>query len=131
MRSKSFSNAVRGNMNASRQRGMSFIGVCLLAVILVFLGYVGFKTVPVVTEYLAIQRVLKQASAGNTVLEVRTIYDRVANIEYLEQYENPVTSKDLQVYKENDRVVVAVDYVREIPLFGPAFLVYKLKASSK
>lgn len=113
------------------QRGMSFIGVCMLAAILVFLGYVGFKTIPVVTEYLAIQRVLKQASAGNTVLEVRQIYDRVSSIEYLEQYENPVKSSDLQVYKENDRVVVSVDYVREIPLFGPAFLIYKLSAKSK
>lgn len=131
MRSKSFSNAVRGNMNASRQRGMSFIGVCLLAVILVFLGYVGFKTVPVVTEYLAIQRILKQASNGSTVLEVRQTFDKVSTIEYLDQYENPVSSKDIQIYKQNDQVIVELEYNREIPLFGPAFLVYKLKASSK
>ncbi|WP_147473783.1 DUF4845 domain-containing protein [Allofranklinella schreckenbergeri] len=116
---------------ASRQRGMTFISLCLLAAVLVFAGYVVFKSVPVMTEYLAIKRVLKQASAGSTVLEIRQIYDRVASIEYLEQYANPVSSKDLQVSKQNDRVVVDVDYVREIPLVGPAYLTYKLHASSK
>ncbi|MDO4706226.1 MAG: DUF4845 domain-containing protein [Comamonadaceae bacterium] len=116
---------------ASRQRGMTFIGLCLLAAVLVFAGYVVFKSVPVMTEYLAIKRALKQASAGNTVLEIRQIYDRVASIEYLEQYENPISSKDLQVSKQNDQVVVDVDYVREIPLVGPAYLTYKLHASSK
>ncbi|RMW95986.1 DUF4845 domain-containing protein [Allofranklinella schreckenbergeri] len=116
---------------ASRQRGMTFISLCLLAAVLVFAGYVVFKSVPVMTEYLAIKRVLKQASAGNTVLEIRQIYDRVASVEYLDQYSDPVSSKDLQVSKQNDQVVVNVDYVREIPLVGPAYLTYKLHASSK
>ncbi|WP_238945683.1 DUF4845 domain-containing protein [Vandammella animalimorsus] len=115
---------------AQRQRGMSFIGLCMLAAIIVFLGYVGFKSVPVVTEYAAVQRALKKASEGGTVLEVRQLFDRQANIDYLEQYANPISSKDLIVSKKNDAVVVEVEYDREIPLVGPAFLVYKLHASS-
>ena len=54
---------------AQRQRGMSFIGLCMLAAIIVFLSYIGFKSVPVLTEYAAVQRALKKASEGSTVLE--------------------------------------------------------------
>lgn len=116
---------------AHGQRGMSFISVCLLAVVLVFAGYVVFKSVPVVTEHLAIKRALNKAAEGNTVLEVRQIFDRQANIDYLDQYENPIRAQDLSVTKRNDRVVVEVEYVREVPLVGPAYLTYKLHASSQ
>lgn len=115
---------------AQRQRGMSFIGLCMLAAIIVFLGYVGFKSVPVVTEYMAIKRVLKKAATGASVVEVRQLFDRQASIDYLDQYGDPVSSKDLIISKKNDSVVVEVEYDREIPLVGPAFLVYKLHASS-
>lgn len=115
---------------APGQRGMSFISLCLLAVVLVFAGFVVFKTVPVVTEYLAVQRALKKATEGNTVPEVRQIFDRQASIDYLDQYAEPVRSQDLLVTKQNDRVVVELEYTREVPLFGPAYLTYKLHAKS-
>ncbi|THU04074.1 DUF4845 domain-containing protein [Lampropedia puyangensis] len=117
--------------SANSQRGISFIGVCFLAIVVVFAGYVVFKSVPVATEYFAIKRALKQASSGTTVEEVRQAFDRQANIDYLEQYDNPVKAQDLTIRKVNDVVVVDVDYVREVALFGPAFLTYKLSASSQ
>ncbi|TNF57337.1 MAG: DUF4845 domain-containing protein, partial [Burkholderiales bacterium] len=39
--------------------------------------------------------------------------------------------KDLEITKQGDRVVVAFDYSREIPLFGPAYLVMKYQGRSK
>lgn len=115
----------------ARQQGMTFISVCLLAAVVVAVGYVGFKTVPVVSEYMSLKSALKQAANENTVQEIRAAFDRVASIEYLDQYEDPIRGVDLQVSKVNDRVIVAVDYSREISLFGPAYLVYRLQASSE
>lgn len=114
-----------------RQRGMSFIGVCLLLVVLIFAGYVVVKSVPIVSEYLSVKRVLKQAATGTTVEEVRSIFTRQSNIDYLDEYDNPLQAQDLIVRKVNDVVVVELQYEREIPLFGPAFLVYKFDASSQ
>lgn len=115
----------------ARQRGMTFISVCLVAVVVVSLGYVVFKSVPVASEYFSLKRALKQAAQESTVAQVKTAFDRVASIEYLDQYEDPIRGRDLQVTKVNDRVVVRVEYDREVPLFGPAFLVYKLTATSE
>lgn len=116
---------------AHSQRGISFIGVCFLVAVLVFAGYVVAKSVPISTEYFAVQRALKQAAAGSTVDEVRQNFARQASIDYLDQYADPIQPQDLMVSKVNDQVLVEVEYVREIPLFGPAFLTYKLSASSK
>lgn len=115
----------------SRQRGMSFISLCLLAMILVFVGYVGFKSVPIMSEYMSLKKALKQAAQESTVIQIRNTFDRVSSVEYLDQYENPVRGKDLQISKQNDQIIVRVDYIREIPLFGPAYLTYKLQASSQ
>ncbi|RMX08302.1 DUF4845 domain-containing protein [Corticibacter populi] len=117
--------------SVARQRGMSFISLVLLAVVIVFLGYVGVKTVPVVSEYMSLKRALKQAAQEGTVPQVRAAFDRVASIEYLDQYANPVRGADLEITKQNDVVVINVEYEREVPLFGPAYLVYRLNASSQ
>ena len=91
---------------AHRQRGMSFIGVCLLLVVLIFAGYVVAKSVPIVNEYLSVKRVLKQAATGTTVEEVRGIFARQASIDYLDQYDQPLQASELNVRKVNDVVVV-------------------------
>lgn len=117
--------------SAHSQRGISFIGVCFLLVVLVFAGYVTAKSVPVTMEYMAVKRALKQAAVGSTVEEVRQNFARQASIDYLDQYADPIQAQDLIVSKLNDVVVVEVEYVREIPLFGPAYLTYKFNASSK
>lgn len=116
---------------AQHQRGMSFIGVCLLVVVLIFVGYVVAKSVPIANEYLSVQRVLKQAATGSTVEEVRSTFARQASIDYLDQYDNPLQAQDLTIRKVNDVVIVELQYEREIALFGPAFLVYKFNASSQ
>lgn len=113
-----------------RQRGMSFLSLCLLIIVLVFVGYVAAKTVPVVSEYMSLKSALKQAASETTVTGVRTAFDRVASVNYLDQYDNPVRGTDLEITKINDQVVVSVPYEREIRLFGPAYLVYRLNATS-
>ena len=68
-----------------------------------------------------------RAAEGNTVAEVRAIFDRAAAIDNIKS----VSGRDLIIGKENDRVIVEFEYEREIPLFGPAFLLMRYSGSSR
>ena len=111
----------------SAQRGISFLGLLILGVVLALLGIVGAKVVPTATEYMAIQKAVKKAAAeGDTVPAVRASFDRAASVDYI----STLTGKDLGVTKQGDKVVVNFAYDKEIPLFGPAYLLIKYRGSS-
>ena len=111
----------------SAQRGISFLGLLILGVVLALLGIVGAKVVPTATEYMAIQKAVKKAAAeGDTVPAVRASFDRTASVDYI----STLTGKDLEVTKQGDKVVVNFAYDKEIPLFGPAYLLIKYRGSS-
>ena len=109
------------------QRGISFIGLLFLGVVLAFVAIVGAKVVPTATEYMSIVKAAKKAAAdGDTVPAVRASFDRTASVDYI----TSITGKDLDVTKVNDKVVVRFAYDKEIPLFGPAYLLIKYRGSS-
>ena len=112
----------------SRQRGLSFIGLVFLLVIGVAIAFVATKSLPILIEWQEVQKAVKKAAAeGNTVPEIRAAFDRSAAIDDIVS----IAGKDLAITKENEKVVVSYEYSREIPLAGPAYLVYRLKGSSK
>ncbi|QCB48517.1 DUF4845 domain-containing protein [Hydrogenophaga sp. PAMC20947] len=114
-------------MQHQQQRGMTFLGLLIVGIMLAYAGVILAQVVPTYTEYLSIQKAAQKASEGTTVAEVRSIFDKAANIDYIES----ISAKDLDIGKEGDRVVVSFAYLREIHLVGPAFLVMKYEGSSK
>jgi hypothetical protein len=84
------------------------------------------QVIPTAIEYQAILKAAQKATDGNTVVEVRSIFDRAAAIDNI----SSITAKDIDVTKENDKVVVSFAYQREIHLFGPAFLTLKYAGRS-
>ncbi|MEO5797729.1 MAG: DUF4845 domain-containing protein [Rhodoferax sp.] len=111
----------------SKQRGLSFFGVVFLGVVIFSVFVVGAKVVPTVIEHQAILKALEKSKTGNTVPEVRTIFDKAATIDDI----SSVSGKDLEVTKNGDKVVVSVAYNKEIELVGPAFLLIKYSGTSK
>lgn len=112
---------------AASQRGISFIGLLFLGVVLAFLAIVGAKVVPTASEYMSIQKAVKKAAAdGDTVAAVRASFDRTAAVDYIDT----ISGKDLEITKVNDKVVVSFAYDKEIALFGPAYLLIKYRGSS-
>jgi len=109
------------------QRGVTFIGVVVIGAIVAVLGTVAAQLVPTLIEYQAIARAAHRAASGTTVAEVRSLFDKAAQIDDI----HSVRSADLQITKENDRVVVNFAYEREIHLAGPAWLVMRYSGSSK
>ena len=112
---------------ASRQGGISFIGLLFVAVVLACVGVVVAQVIPTLIEYQAITKAASKAAEGSTVPEVRAIFDRSQAID---DYKS-VSGKDLDVQKVGERVVVSFAYDREIHLFGPAFLVLKYKGQGQ
>lgn len=110
-----------------RQRGLTFFGLLFVGILLAFAGVVFAQVVPTYIEYMAVQKAVRQASAGTTVAEVRTIFDKAAQIDDI----TTISGKDLEIGKQGDKVVVSFDYSREIPLVGPAYLVMKYSGSSQ
>ena len=111
----------------SRQGGISFIGLLFVVGVLACLGVLGAQVFPTVVEYQAIRKAVQKASTGNTVPEVRQIFERASAIDDF----SSITAKDLDVTKNGDKVVVKFAYNKEIPMFGPAFLLLKYSGQSK
>ena len=111
----------------SRQAGISFIGLVFVASLLAMGGVVAAQVFPTAVEFVAVQRAVQKASAGQSVAEIRDIFDKAASIDDIKS----ISGREIDVSKEGDKVVVAFSYQREIHLVGPAFLTLKYEGRSK
>ena len=117
---------MKTGQTSQKQRGISFIGLLFVAVVLACVGVVVAQVIPTLIEYQAILKAANKAKEGTTVPEVRAIFDRAQAIDDFKS----VVGKDLEVRKDGDKVVVSFSYDREIHLFGPAYLLLKYRGQS-
>jgi hypothetical protein len=113
-----------------RQRGITLFGLMFWAIAIGFVGYLLVRTLPTMNEYFTIQRTIDKIAAAqpSTVAEARAAFERQKEIEYSIV---SVTGKDLQITKENERVVIAFAYDKEVPIAGPVYLLIKYEGRSK
>ncbi len=110
-----------------KQAGISFIGLLFVVGVLASLAVLGAQAFPTVVEYQAVLKAVQKASAGNTVPEVRQIFDKAAEIDNI----SSIAGRDLDISKEGDKVVVKFAYNKEIHMFGPAYLLLKYVGQSR
>ena len=111
-----------------RQHGLSLIGVLFIGLIVVVLLLLGAKLVPAVVEYIAIERaVQKIKNEGNTVGEIRSAFERHATIDDIKS----ISSKDLDITKEGDKVVISYAYTYNIPLMDNVRLVIDFSGTTR
>jgi hypothetical protein len=115
---------------ARAQRGVSLIGLLFWAIIIGFAGYVVIRVFPTVNEYLTIQSTINKIASSNpsTVGEIRTQFDKQKEIEYSI---SSISGKDLDITKENDRIVIRFAYSKELELIAPVFLLIKYEGRSR
>ena len=111
-------------------RGFTLIGLLAWAIVVGFIGYLLVRAVPTVMEYYAIRGVVERIARdpAPTVPEIRRAFDRQVSID---QTISSIGGKDLEITKENDRVVIRFAYEKEIELAGPLFLLIKYQGSSR
>ena len=114
----------------SAQRGLTLFGLMFWALAAGFVGYLLVRVLPTVNEYVTIQRAIDKIAAEQpaTVAEARASFDRQKDVEFSI---SAVSGKDLEVTKENDRVVLAFAYDKEIPVMGPVYILIKYEGRSK
>jgi hypothetical protein len=117
---------VQRRSQPSRQRGISFIGLLFVAIVVACVGVVVAQVIPTLIEYQAILKAVNKAKDGTTVPEIRATFERAQAIDDFQA----VTGKDLDIQKVGDKVVVGFAYEKQIHLFGPAYLLLKYKGQS-
>ncbi len=115
-------------IGARRQRGLSLVGLIFFGLIIVMLLLLGFRLVPAVTEYIAIERaVQKIKNEANTVGEIRAAFERHAVIDDIKS----ITSRDLDITKDNDKVVISYAYSYQIQLLDNVRLVIDFAGTTR
>ncbi len=112
-----------------RQQGLSLVGFIFLAGIVGFVLFTSFRCVPAWTEYFSLKKVLQQ-TANEFGVEaappvIRNAYEKRSQIDDL-----PVRGTDLEIRKENGRIVLSVSYARRVPVAGNMSLLFDFEASA-
>ncbi|MCR5885750.1 DUF4845 domain-containing protein [Rhizobacter sp. J219] len=112
------------------ERGITLFGLLFWAIVIGFVALLGLRVLPTVNEYFTIKRAVEQiaASGQTTVPEIRAAFDKQVQIEYSIQ---SITSKDLEITKVNEKVVISFAYGKEIEIMSPVYLLIKYEGRSK
>jgi Tfp pilus assembly protein PilE len=116
--------------SAKRQRGITLFGLMFWAIVIGAVALIVMKVLPTMNEYFTIQKAVNKIAqdGGTTVPEIRAAFERTKDIEYSIQ---SITAKDLNITKENDKVVISFAYDKEIELVKPVYLLIKYEGRSK
>ena len=119
-----------GGSTRRRQRGVTLFGLLLWAILVGFGALLAMKVLPTMNEYFTIQKAVNKIAAEGltTVPEIRAAFERTKDIEYSI---SSISPKDLNITKENDKVVISFAYDKEIELIKPVFLLIKYEGRSK
>ena len=109
------------------QRGISFFTVIFIMAVCAAVGLIAVQAFPSVLEYQAALKAINKAKDGATVAEVRSIFDKAADIDTI----SSIKGRDLEIVKDGDQVVVSFAYDKEFHMFGPAWLVLKYRGTSR
>jgi Tfp pilus assembly protein PilE len=112
---------------ASRQRGLSLIGLIFVGLIVVALLALGFRIVPAVIEYIAIERAVQKIKNETTVRDIQAAFERHRTIDDI----TSITSKDLDITKEGDKVVISYAYQKKIPILDNVSLVIDFAGTTR
>ena len=109
---------------------MTLFGLMFWAILIGMGALVALKVLPTVNEFLTIKRAINMVaqSGAATVPEVRAAFDKQKEIDYSI---SSISGKDLEITKNNDKLVISFAYDKEIELMGPVYLLLKYQGQSK
>jgi Tfp pilus assembly major pilin PilA len=103
-----------------RQRGLSLIGLIIVAGVLVFVAIIGFKMLPAYIEYFTIKKVLMDLThqadlRGASIKDVQNAFEKRRQIDNIES----VTGQDLEITKQGETgFSIIASYTVRVPLFS-------------
>ncbi len=110
------------------QRGLTLFSLLIWAIVIGFFALIGMRVLPTLNEYFTIKRTVnKITSEGSTVPEIRAAFERQKDVEYSI---SSISGKDLNITKENDKIVVTFAYDKEVELVKPVYILIKFEGRS-
>ena len=114
----------------NKQRGVSFLVVFLVGVILAIAAIGGMKVAPAYMEYATAKKDINAVAAkegrSGSVRDIRNAFDKFADIDDIKS----VTGADLDITKDSGDVVISFAYTKKIPLFANVSLLIDFAATS-
>mgnify|MGYP001157935790 FL=1 len=113
----------------NRQRGLALSALLLWGVVIALVSIIVIRILPEVIEYYKIRQAVKAVageSSGKTVPEIRQAFGKYAEVEHVKT----IGPADLDVFKEENQIVVAFAYEKRIPLIANVSLLIDFHGSS-
>ena len=110
-----------------RQEGISLTGLIVVLALLGLAAVLAMKIFPTYTEYRAINAAIAKAkAAGGTPQEIRTAFDRSAEVNYI----SSISGRDLTIERIGGEIEVSFAYDKKIHLAGPASVLLEYSGST-
>lgn len=111
------------------QRGVALSGLLFWGIVLILVSVLGMKVAPTYLEYYKILKDAKgavsQVGADATVADVRRAFDKFAEIDMVD-----FPASNLDISKDNGRIIIEFAYEKRIPLFWNVSLLIDYKGST-
>jgi hypothetical protein len=113
-----------------RQRGITLLGLLMWAIVIGFVALLAMRVLPTMNEFFTIQKAVNKIAGEGllTVPEIRAAFDKQKDIEYSIQ---SISAKDLDITKEDERVVIRFAYDKEVEIMSPVYLLIKYQGTSQ
>jgi hypothetical protein len=110
------------------QRGLSIMGLITALVVVIVVALFAMKVIPSFLEFRTAKHAIEAiARSAQNPGDVRRAFDNRAAVDDI----NTITSKDLEISREGNQMVIAFAYRKEVRLFGPVGLYIDYAANSK
>ncbi|OIR17210.1 hypothetical protein GALL_22310 [mine drainage metagenome] len=116
---------------ASRQGGIGFVGFIMVAIGVVFVAIAAMKLGPAYAHSAQIAQIFKAiandpAMQDASIKDIKDSYYKRANINYI----TDITADDIDISKENGRLILSTSYSIKIPIAGNVTLLLEFNPSS-
>ena len=114
-----------------KQQGVTLIGFIFLAALVAGAGLLIFQAIPIYNEYFTLQKILKSIDTGSnndaTPNDIRNQDSRKSGADDI--YD--VKPQDLDITKENGRIIISVTYNRVVKIAGNVSLLFDFQATNR
>lgn len=117
-----------GRDSRFNQRGLSMMGLIMVAVVVCIGAVLAMRVLPTVNEYFAIKTILNRIvqNRPGSPAEVQAAFDRQRQVE---TSINSIGGTDLEVVINSQQIEVSFAYDKEVEIFNPVYLLIKYRGS--
>jgi type II secretory pathway pseudopilin PulG len=110
------------------QRGLSLMGLITALIVVSIVALFAMKVIPSFLEFRTAKSAIEAiARSAQSPQDARRAFDNRSAIDNI----NTIQSKDLEITRDGNQIVLAFAYRKEVPLFGPVGLYIDYAATSK